>query len=495
MKKLIATFVILFLASTTLAEDAVKKSDLAGLWYPSSKETLLSDLSRYLRSAEPDNVDGRILAIISPHAGYVYSAPVAAYGYKLARSDRIKSVIIVGFSHKRTFDGISIYDRGGFDTPIGRAYVDTELAAKIRAKSKRIAFYPEAFSGENSVEMQIPFIQYCFRNAKIVPIAFGTQLYYDADLVAGAIADAVRDRDDCLIIASSDLSHYHSYDESMLVDGRFIEMLNKMAPDEIFDDVKRGRSEACGILPVTTVLLAAKKLNYYGLKVLKHANSGDTAGDKTSVVGYVSAVIYKKPEVNKEQPAEGGATNMLLNKDQRKRLLDIARESITAYVRTGRGKALVETDAVLNRPLGVFVTIHEKGELRGCIGNMVAQGPLYKAVAAMSIEAATRDPRFTPVSAEELGNIDLEISVLSPLKRITDASQISIPGDGVLVRRGSRSGVYLPQVATDTGWTKEEFLTSLCAHKAGLPPDAWKDPSTELYTFTAEVFGEKEQMI
>lgn len=182
----------------------------------------------------------------------------------------------------------------------------------------------------------------------------------------------------------------------------------------------------------------------------------------------------------------------MLNDAQRKRLLQIARESITSYVRDGKKKTFIEKDPALNRNMGAFVTLQENGDLRGCIGNMVGQGPLYQTVADMAIEAATGDPRFQKLAPQEIGKIGIEISVLSPMERVRSADEIKIPGHGVIVRKGFASGVYLPQVATETGWTKEEFLTSLCAQKAGLAPDAWKDPSTEIYVFTAEVFGEKE---
>ena len=172
-------------------------------------------------------------------------------------------------------------------------------------------------------------------------------------------------------------------------------------------------------------------------------------------------------------------------------MLEIARESITNYVKEGKRKNFKEDDPGLNEPMGAFVTLHEGGELRGCIGNLIGQGALYQTVADMAIEAATGDPRFTRLIPSELSKIDIEISVLSPMKKVSSYTQVKIPGHGVLVRRGFRSGVYLPQVATETGWNREEFLTSLCGHKAGLSPDAWKDPETEIFVFTAEVFGEK----
>jgi AmmeMemoRadiSam system protein A len=332
--------------------------------------------------------------------------------------------------------------------------------------------------------MQIPFIQLALKGASIVPIAFGTQVYEDAGILAGALAAALKDRDDYLVIASTDLSHYHPYDQANAIDKHMITLLDIKKAKDLYEEAKLGICELCGIMPVTATLLAAEKLGFGGVKVLKYANSGDTYGDKTKVVGYLSAVVYNNG-------VEGGS-RMLLNDAQRKRLLQIARESLTSYVRDGKRNNFVEKDAVLNEPMGAFVTLHEKGELRGCIGNMVGRGPLYQTVADMAIEAATGDPRFPVLSPAEIDAVDIEVSVLSPMKKVGGPEEIKIPGNGVVIKRGFRSGVFLPQVATETGWSKEEFLSNLCAHKAGLAPDAWKDPATDIYVFSAEVFGEKE---
>jgi AmmeMemoRadiSam system protein A len=182
----------------------------------------------------------------------------------------------------------------------------------------------------------------------------------------------------------------------------------------------------------------------------------------------------------------------MLNKDQRKRLLEIARKSIDTYLRTGNKLQVSESDPLLLEKVGAFVTLSEHGELRGCIGNLVGKEPLYLTVRDMAVEAAVGDPRFPTLKLTELKDIKIEISALSPLEKIDDPGRIQIGVHGVLVKRGFRSGVFLPQVATETGWSKEEFLSNLCSHKAGLPPDAWKDKATELYIFTAEVFSERE---
>jgi AmmeMemoRadiSam system protein A len=172
-------------------------------------------------------------------------------------------------------------------------------------------------------------------------------------------------------------------------------------------------------------------------------------------------------------------------------LLEIARNSIETYLKTGKRLELSESEPALLEHCGAFVTLRKNNQLRGCIGNIIGNQPLYLTVRDMAVEAAVNDHRFTPVTEEELPEIEIEISVLSPLKQIEDPDEIKMGQHGVLVRKGYRGGVFLPQVATETGWTKEEFLSNLCAHKAGLSPSAWKDPSTEVYIFTAEVFSEK----
>ena len=498
----------------------VKEADLAGSWYPASKAQLEDQLKGYLDAANPENIEGRILAIIVPHAGYAYSGPVAAYGYKAvmnndkegsrvppspglrrtskgsafakASADRqgAKTVIVLGFSHRQYLDGVSVYGGDFWKTPLGEIAVDTAMAGMIISSNPRFRFQKELFDDENSLEMQIPFIQMALNDVKIVPIAFGNQNYSDAYALATVLANLVKDRSDCLIVASTDLSHYHPYQDANSIDKRTIDTIGRLKAKDFYDEAKMGSCELCGLMPVTTSLLVAQMLGYDKIKRLKYANSGDITGDKTKVVGYVSSVIYKEVTGSPGHRVTGVKEDKMLNETQRKRLLQIARESITSFVKDGKRKTFIEKDTILSQPMGAFVTLHEAGELRGCIGNMTGQGPLYQTIADMAIEAATGDPRFQKLSTGEIDKIGIEISVLSPLQKVKSVDEIKIPGHGVIVKRGFNSGVYLPQVANETGWNKEEFLTSLCAQKAQLPPDAWKDPATEIYIFTAEVFGE-----
>jgi uncharacterized protein, PH0010 family len=497
--------IVIFASIYSCAAD-VKEPDLAGSWYSASKSQLEAELKSYLDAANPEVIDEPVLAIIVPHAGYVYSGPVAAYGYKAIEGKGIKTVIVLGFSHRKYLDGISIYGGTSWKTPLGEIAVDTELAQKMISANPRFKFQKELFDDENSVEMQIPFIQMALGKMgqspsgtvpifpKIVPIAFGGQNYSDAQALAQVLAGIVKDRSDILLVASTDLSHFHPYEKANSIDDHTIKLIDKINAKELFEEAKMGVSELCGLMPVAATLMVAEMTGCDKIKTLKYANSGDTTSDKSRVVGYVSAVVYKNSSqlsvVSSQKKKE---ESRMLNDSQRKRLLSIARESITSYVRDGKRKEFAEKDPLLNEPLGAFVTLHEAGDLRGCIGNMVGQGPLYKTIASMAIESATGDPRFNRLSPAEIEKIKIEISVLSPLKKVNSADEIEIPGHGVIVKSGFNSGVYLPQVAIETGWSKEEFLSSLCAQKAGLKPDAWKDPATELYTFTAEVFGEEEK--
>lgn len=479
------------LAIITVADAAaVKKADLAGSWYPASKTRLDSMLDTYLDAADVAPVDGTIKAIIVPHAGLVYSGPVAAYSYKAVQNGSYPTVVLLGFCHRKSLNGIAVYKEGTFETPLGPLEVDATLVQDIISRNKSIMHYPSAFENENSIELELPFIKKVLPNSKIVPIAFGSRDYAHVEIMADIIAELLNKRDDLLVVVSADMSHFHSHAEAQQIDAKTIELMKRFAAREIYTESVRGEQLLCGYMPVAAILLAAKKAGTDNMKILRYANSGDISGDKSRVVGYVSAVIYEGTAAATDESTESGEEAML-NNAQRKRLLSIARDTVKTYLQTGKVMQVTEEDPVLNREMGAFVTLHKKGQLRGCIGNIIGRGPLYLTVRDMAIESAIRDPRFQSVTRAELDDIDIEISVLSELERVEDAGSIELGVHGVLVRKGYSSGVFLPQVATETGWSKEEFLSNLCSHKAGLLPDAWKTGEADLYIFTADVFGEK----
>jgi len=503
MKKVFYTILFILIIHQPLFAEEIKKADLAGSWYPADKKELSDLLKGYIDQAYPKDIDGRILGMISPHAGYVFSGRTAGFGFKAVQGRGYKTVIILGFGHRKSFDGISVYDTGSFRTPLGDAAVDADLAKRLIDPDQHISFYPGLFDDENSVEMIIPFVQVALPDAKIVPAAFGKQDYALCESLAKKLAGLIKGRDDVLIIASTDMSHYHPYDDANRIDEFTMKKIRAFKAKELYDELNIGTAELCGASTVTTMLLTMGLLGADNIAVLKHENSGDVTGDISRVVGYMAAVFYKtkseirnpKSEINSKSQIPNdkikeGETDML-NEKQRKRLLEIARTAVEEHVKNGKEAEFSETDPELLKQKGAFVTLHYKGDLRGCIGNIIGRQPLYKTIRDMAIEASANDPRFMPVTAGELKDIKIEISVLSEPERVTDVSKIVMGKHGVIVKKGFNSGVFLPQVATETGWDRDEFLSVLCTQKAGLPADAWKDPKTELYTFTAEVFGEE----
>ncbi|MBN1871205.1 MAG: AmmeMemoRadiSam system protein B [Candidatus Omnitrophica bacterium] len=479
----------------------IKKADLAGSWYPGSKEELSKMLDSYLESAKMAKIEGDIKAIIAPHAGIAYSGPVAAYAYNAVRDRGFKTVVILGFCHRKRFNGISVFDRGSFSTPLGNVEVDEPLARDIIDSDKRIRFYKDAFDDENSIEMELIFIKKVLPDAKIVPIAFGSSDFSHCELMAGILAGLLSKRNDALLVVSTDMSHYNSYENARKIDLSAIELLKDFNAKEIYKRSVTGEQLFCGYMPVAAALLMARSMMADSIDILKYANSGDVTGDKSRVVGYVSAAIYSALAKNstddraKSDEKKESREGAMLSNEQQKRLLEIARSTIKTYLQTGKVMEIKEADPLFNKEMGAFVTLHEHGQLRGCIGNIIGRGPLYLTVRDMAIESATGDPRFPKVTLAELDDIDIEISVLSELEKVDSVDDIKMGVHGVLVRKGFSSGVFLPQVAAETGWSKEEFMTNLCAHKAGLLPDAWKHKDCDIYIFEAEVFGEKGQEV
>ena len=482
MKRILLFLLILcFFPPPAFPKDAdVQMPVVAGSFYPAESVLLAGQINKYLNNANPAPVEGDIIAIISPHAGYVYSGPVAAYAYKAVFGRRYDTVVIIGISHHVIFDGVAYLEKDIYRTPLGDVPIDLEFTRKL-AKAEKVTLCknPQAYEEEHSAEVEIPFLQSSLKDFRIVVLLMGRPDYTTCSNLARGLVKTIKESGKkVLIVASTDLSHYYKYEDAVAKDQVTLsELLNFDAP-RFAGKVSEGECELCGSAPVITTLIAGKDLGADKIEVLKYANSGDTAGDKSRVVGYGSVVIYKKEE-------------RMLNSEQKKELLNIARKTVETYVREKKIPDFKETDQDLLRQEGAFVTLHKNGELRGCIGNIIGIQPLWSTVRDMAVESSSRDPRFEPVSSGELKDIKIEISVLSQPKRVQDINEIKMGTHGVIVKKGLNGGVFLPQVATETGWSRDEFLSNLCAQKAGLPADAWKDKKTELYIFTAQVFGEE----
>jgi AmmeMemoRadiSam system protein B/AmmeMemoRadiSam system protein A len=466
----------------------IREPALAGTWYPGDPQILSRDVKRYLENVKKEKVEGEIVALVSPHAGYMYSGQVAAYAYKLVEGVVFDSVIVVGPSHRFPFKGVSVWDHGGFRTPLGVAPIDAELSKKLMGKRKEIRFIPEAHNQENSLELQIPFLQTVLKPFKLVPIAMEPDWSWETcQYLASAISETARGKK-VLLIASTDLSHYYSYNIAVELDRIVLNHIDRFDPEGLNRDLRSNRCEACGGGPTISVMLAAKALGANQGKVLKYLNSGDVTGDRSRVVGYAAGVFYKTAggkEKMKEEKKVG--IDLGLNEEEKKTLHQIAK---TVIENKARGKTVPDfkiESPVLKENRGAFVTIHKRGQLRGCIGYIEGRGPLHKTIEEMAEAAAFRDPRFTPVKERELPELELEISVLTPLKKIKDVDEVQVGKHGIYIKKGWYAGLLLPQVATEYGWDRQAFLEHTC-QKAGLPSNAWKEKDTEIYIFSADIF-------
>jgi AmmeMemoRadiSam system protein B/AmmeMemoRadiSam system protein A len=498
MKTVIILLWVFFFMTPGAHGNNIKQPNVSGQFYSANPGRLAADIDQFFKEADVAPTDKEALILIAPHAGYVYSGGVAAYGYKALSHKAYRTIVVISPSHHYPFDGVSIWKEGAFTTPLGDVPVDSEFAAKLLEKNEAFINAPQAFDREHALEVHLPFLQKTFKDFKIVPVIFGQPGKDLCESFADSLDALIGDRQDVLIVVSSDMSHYHDDRTARDKDRRTIQAIENLALDDFWTKTSSREFEMCGSHPVTAALFLARKR---GLKpqVLKYANSGDVSGDKGRVVGYTSILFYKpggamkagKDDLQKEAGTPEGVAP--LTRGQKARLIEIARKTIQDYILNGTVMNFQEADPRLSAEEGAFVTLHKRKALRGCIGNIVARGPLYLTVRDMAIAAATQDPRFPAVTKEELDHLDIEISVLSQPRRCRDVREIEMGTHGVIVRKGIfHQGVFLPQVATETGWNREQFLSNLCAHKAGLPPDAWKDPKIQIEIFTADVFSQQD---
>ena len=450
----------------------IRNPAVAGMFYPSSKNELLSEIKSYLNNADIPEIKN-IKIIVSPHAGYMYSGHVAAYGYKAIKGKKFDNVFIFAPSHRAQFKGISVYDGEGYETPLGIVKINQNIVKELLNSSNLINFHKEAHIYEHSLEVQLPFLQVVLDDFKLVPALVGTHNVNELIEIAKIVNQYIGDND--LIVLSTDLSHYYNANRANQLDSVAIEDIKNIDIEKFYNDIASGKTEACGFGPLIVGMAIAKLRGWNNCEILKYADSGDVSGDKSQVVGYVSAVIYDNTQ------------DFSLTEYEKDTLHKIAYESIKSKLE-GRDFSLeYEITSNLAQKRGAFVTLHKFGELRGCIGNIIGIEPLHITVKNMAQAAAFEDPRFAPLKYEELKDIDIEISVLSPLKRIADINEIEVGKHGIYLRKGFNSGLLLPQVATEYNWDRLTFLDQTCI-KAGLYPDCWKEKDTEIYIFSADVF-------
>ncbi len=488
----------------TPSPSLIRSPAVAGAWYPGDPDDLARLVDRLLDAVNP--IDGDPLGLIAPHAGYAYSGPTAARAFKQMAAAHARgnpydvAVIIAADHHPPVSHPISVWARGGFATPLGVVPVDEELAQALVAASFRITFDPEAHAGEHPIEMQLPFLQRACPGCAIVPILMGQRDRHTVNALSEALlANLGRRR--AVIIASSDLCHYPAKAAAVKADRATLSALETGDPSLVRQAMRQVEkagiphlvTAACGQGPIQVTLQVARGLGADTTAILGYTTSASAAaqelpggadggGGSPRVVGYGAVMMWRYVPPDLTPPRQQA-------------LLAAARAAIAAHLSRQPRPPAMTGDPELARPAGVFVTLWRRGggrnhdePLRGCIGHMPADHPLAVIVPQVAVSAATEDPRFFSLTLSELEETRLEISVLSPLRRVIDLSQIEIGKHGLLIRAGERQGLLLPEVPVHRGWDLDTFLANLC-YKAGLPPNF---PLTQaaLYTFTALVFAE-----
>jgi len=462
----------------------IREPVFAGKFYPATKKELINQLKELFSTAKENIADSKPRAIIAPHAGYVFSGRVAASAYnQIPDNANYKRVFVLASSHQFLFGSASVFDSGNYKTPLGEIEVDVELARQLISSNKIFTHNPETHQYEHSLEVQLPFLQHKLdNNFLLVPIILGTNDPSDCKKIASALKTWFVPEN--LFVISSDFSHYPSYEDAIENDLRTAEAICTNKSQKLLDILEENErknvdqlvTSLCGWTSVLTLLNITENNNVIYQKIY-YQNSGDTEyyGDKDRVVGYWALAVLDRDR------------SFSITREEQQILLKKARESIENFLKTGTRKVTesASTDNILTKHAGVFVSIYINKELRGCIGNFAKDETLNDMIQRLAVSAAC-DFRFEDIRPEELDDMELEISVLTPLKKIESIDNIQLGKHGILIKKGPRSGTFLPQVATKTGWNLYEFLGHCARDKAGLGWEGWKD--AEIYTYEAFVF-------
>ncbi|HSO88822.1 MAG TPA: AmmeMemoRadiSam system protein B [Draconibacterium sp.] len=475
--------------------DNTREAQFAGQFYPGNKTELTNQLIEFFEQAKNlTTIQTRnkpLQALIVPHAGYVFSGKVAAAAFHQIPENAVYTrVFVLASSHRYSFNGAAVLCNGNYKTLLGEIKVDTQLSKELVKISDLFIEHPDAHENEHSLEVQLPFLQHKLgNNFLLVPIILGTH----EPEICKKIAQKLKlwFTDENLWVISSDFSHYPEYDNAYKVDELTATAICSNQPEKLQSVLKENKklqignlaTSLCGWTSVLTLLNITEKQDYIYEKIL-YQNSGDAKiyGSKNRVVGYWAIAVYRQKKT------------FSISQEERKELLEKARNSITTFVNNGKESKPVPpfSSGILNDIMGAFVSIYVNGKLRGCIGGFAQEKSLNDVVQHMAVSASC-DRRFTAVQPEELENMELEISVLSPLKKIESINEIELGKHGIYIKKDISSGTFLPQVATKTGWNLEEFLGHCSRDKAGIGWDGWK--TADIFTYEAVVFREQQPSI
>ena len=477
------------------ASDGVRPPAVEGAFYERMPVALGRHIDALFGEALAPATTGRVVAVVVPHAGYVYSGRTAAAVYLPLKGMHFDRVILIGPAHHEYVQGVALPDSGltAYSTPLGDVPLDLEACKALRGKAGFVV-NPAAAVREHSLEVQLPFLQKTVGSFRLVPLICGPAREVDVVAMSETLAPLMGSN--TLLVASSDFTHYgpnYGFEPFGAAEApkRLGEWLTRSAGAVAALDeggferhCKVTHDTICGEVPIR-ILMAT--LNRAGVKpigkVMALSTSGGLTGDYRNSVSYAAIAFFNS--TNQVETKEGkavkehrsGTWTPGLTDTEKTTLFAIARDTLAWCVKGGRGKfdfSRYTLTPLLKTDMATFVTLKIRGDLRGCIGSLAPVAPLFMSVHDNAVNAALRDPRFEPVGPAELPRIEVDVSVLSPIRDIATVADFKIGQQGIIIEKGPRRAVYLPEVAVEQKWTLEETLSSL-SQKAGLPPDAWRE--------------------
>lgn len=488
MIRLVLALLLALLADSAACADEVRPPARAGSFYPADPRELRQLIERLGQSAgrEPQDLPAgsSLRALVLPHAGYPYSGPTAAHAARVLSADQFRTVLLMGPDHFVGFRSAAVPAVQAFQTPLGRIALHP-AAADLLKRPELFAPLRPADDREHSLEVVLPYLQTYLASFDLIPVVVGR---VEVDRLCAALLPLVDRR--TLVVVSSDLSHFLPYAEAQAKDRRTIAAILARDRRALLQDP----NAACGA-PALAVLLAMAERFDWRPVLLNYLNSGDTAGDRSRVVGYAAIAFFGEPPVTameKPHPPLSLERGQVLVKLARSTLMEKFGRPLPPAEAERLRAAL--SDAALQARCGTFVTLKHKGQLRGCIGNLSPSDSLAEGVRRNAVQAAFHDPRFAPLTEEELDQIEIEVSVLTEPRPLGFGDpqdllrQLRPNVDGVIIRRGYASATFLPQVWEQLS-KKEDFLGHLCL-KAGLPRDAWRRGPLEVSTYQVQYFEE-----
>ncbi len=422
----------------------IRNPVVAGQFYPESPSQLKAMIEGLV---DKKAIKEEVIGLVSPHAGYIYSGPVA--GAVISRIKFKDTFVILGPNHTGSGKPLSIMTQGVWKTPLGEVEIDSELGKQILATSGHLQEDNTAHLHEHSIEVQLPFLQYFKSDIKFVPIilAYSTGATYKE--IGKNIAKAIKDLNkEVVILASSDMTHYEPQETAQRKDNQAIEAILALNEDELLKRVDELNISMCGYAPTVSLISAAKELGAKTAELVRYQTSGDITGDYSSVVGY-AGIIISAIEMHP--------------------LVRLAKKTVETYIKEGKTPQPEELTPEMKERAGVFVSIHKLGELRGCIGTFEpTQKNVAKEIIANAIGSATRDPRFPPVTPSELKDLTYSVDVLTAPEPVESKDQLDPKKYGVIVECGMRRGLLLPDLE---GVNTADYQIDICRQKAGIAPD------------------------